>query len=76
MNRAQEPRLRGGSSVAVALYATAGLVSEHVRFLGARLCLKLTRMDCGPAGALKWRPVHSWMGAKDHGVCYEPPGDM
>jgi hypothetical protein len=42
-------RLRGGSSVAVALYATAGLVSEHVRFLGARLCLRLTRMDCGPA---------------------------
>ena len=25
MNRAQEPRLRGGSFVAVALYATAGL---------------------------------------------------
>jgi len=31
MNRAQEPRLRGGSSVAGALYATAGLVSEHIR---------------------------------------------
>jgi hypothetical protein len=31
MNRAQELRSRGGSFVAVALYATAGLVSEHAR---------------------------------------------
>ena len=33
MNRAQEPRLRGDSFVAVALHATAGLVSEHTRRL-------------------------------------------
>ena len=29
MNRAQEPRLRGGGSVAVALHATAGLASNR-----------------------------------------------
>ena len=38
MNRAQEPRLRGGSSVAVALHATAGLASNRFS-AGCRLSL-------------------------------------
>ncbi len=41
INRAQEPRLRGGSSVAVALHATAGLTSNR---FPAGCCLSLMRM--------------------------------
>jgi hypothetical protein len=51
MNRAQEPRLRGGSSVAGALYAPAGLVSERTGAF-SRICLvRLTRMDFSSARA-------------------------
>ena len=45
MNRAQEPRLRGGSSVAVALHATAGLASNR---FSAGCRLSLMRMASSP----------------------------
>jgi len=41
INQAQEPRLRGGSFVAVALHAMAGLASNR---LPAGCCLSLTHM--------------------------------
>ena len=42
MNQAQEPRSRGGSFVAVALHATAGLASNR---FPAGYRLSLTRME-------------------------------
>ena len=39
MNRAQEPRSRGGSSVAVVLHATAGLLPSNRLSAGFRLSL-------------------------------------
>ncbi len=48
MNRAQEPRSRGGSSVAGALYAPAGLAGEHVWRFSWAACLGLTRIGKAP----------------------------
>ena len=49
MNRAQEPRLRGGSSVAGVLHTPAGLVSERTGAFSRTCLVKLTRMEYTPA---------------------------
>ncbi len=48
INRAQEPRSRGGGSVAGALYAPAGLAGEHTWRFAQIAYLRLTRMACHP----------------------------